>query len=93
MAAGGFDKRRSNQATIEVIRLNYDGTVTKRDLDVDFAKGITEKNNPTLRNNDVVIVNRNILTAVSDTLITVFSPIGALTGFFNFANIFGAFRN
>ncbi len=92
LAAGGFDKRRANQATIEVIRLNYNGTVTKRDIDVDFAQGITEDNNPILRNNDVVVVNRNILTAASDTLITVFSPIGAITGFFNFFSIFGVFN-
>ncbi|ACK65563.1 polysaccharide export protein [Rippkaea orientalis PCC 8801] len=91
LAAGGFDTRRADQGTIEVIRLNYNGTVTKREIDVDFAQGITEANNPILRNNDVVIVNRNLLTTVSDTLVTVFSPLGALTGLFNFFNIFGAF--
>ncbi|MEA5509869.1 SLBB domain-containing protein [Crocosphaera sp. UHCC 0190] len=88
LAAGGFDTRRANEATIELIRLNPNGSVTKREIDVDFAQGITETDNPTLRNNDVVVVNRNILTTVSDTLVTVFSPIGALTGFFNFFNVF-----
>ncbi|MDJ0729335.1 MAG: SLBB domain-containing protein [Crocosphaera sp.] len=88
LAAGGFDKRRSNSATIELVRLNPNGTVTKRDIDIDFARGIAEGDNPILKNNDVVIVNRNFLTAASDTLITVFSPIGALTGFINFFNVF-----
>ncbi len=88
LAAGGFDERRANSATIELVRLNPNGTVTKRDIDVDFAQGITDGENPTLRNKDVVIVNRNILTTASDTLITLFSPIGALTGFFNFFTIF-----
>lgn len=88
LAAGGFNKRTANEATIELIRLNPDGTVTKRDIDINFAQGISDEDNPTLRNNDVVVVNRNLLTVVSDTLITVFSPIGALTGFFNFYRIF-----
>ncbi|MGK7940669.1 MAG: SLBB domain-containing protein [Crocosphaera sp.] len=88
LAAGGFDQRRANSASIELVRLNPNGTVSKREIDVDFAQGITDGNNPTLRNKDVIIVNRNILTTASDTLITVFSPIGALTGFFNFFTIF-----
>ena len=90
LAAGGFDQRRANKATIELVRLNPNGTVSKREIDVDFAQGIADGDNPTLRNKDVVIVNRNILTTASDTLITVFSPIGAITGFFN---IFNLFRN
>lgn len=93
LAAGGFDQRRADQGTIEVIRLNYNGTVTKRDIEVNFAQGITDGDNPVLRNNDVVVVNRNILTTVSDTLVTVFSPLGAITGFFSFFNIFGVFND
>ncbi|MDJ0842798.1 SLBB domain-containing protein [Crocosphaera sp.] len=88
LAAGGFDKRRSNSATIELVRLNPNGTVTKRDIDIDFAQDIAEGDNPILKNNDVVIVNRNLLTVASDTLSTIFSPIGALTGFINFFYLF-----
>lgn len=88
LAAGGFDQRRSNTATVELVRLNPDGTVTKRDIDINLAQGIEEGDNPILKNNDVVIVNRNLLTAASDTLTTVFSPIGALTGFINFFRVF-----
>ncbi|MEM8778655.1 MAG: SLBB domain-containing protein [Cyanobacteria bacterium P01_G01_bin.49] len=88
LAAGGFDQRRADSGTIELIRLNPDGTVTKRDIDINFAQGITEGENPILRNNDVVVVNRNLLTTASDTLITVFGPIGALAGFVNFFNLF-----
>lgn len=88
LAAGGFDKRRANGATIELVRLNPNGTVTRRDIDIDFAQDITEGDNPILKNNDVVIVNRNFLTAASDTLTTIFAPIGALTGFVNFFRLF-----
>ena len=88
LAAGGFDEQRANDATIELIRLNPNGTVTKRDIDINFAQGISEEDNPILRNNDVVVVNRNLLTTASDTLTTVFRPLGALTGFINFFNLF-----
>lgn len=71
LAAGGFDKSCADQGTIGVVRLNYNGTVTKRDIKVDFAQGITEANNPILLNKNVAVVNHNILTAVSDKLITV----------------------
>ncbi len=88
LAAGGFDQRRANDATVELVRLNPDGTVTQREIDINLAQGIAEGDNPILKNNDVVIVNRNLLTAASDTLNTVFSPIGTLTGFVNFFRLF-----
>ncbi|GBF82315.1 polysaccharide export protein [Aphanothece sacrum FPU1] len=93
LAAGGFDQRRAAQGTVELIRLNFNGTVTKQDIDIDFAQGIAENDNPMLKNNDVVLVNRNLLTVASDTLTTIFSPFGALTGFFNFANLFDSNNN
>ncbi|WP_013320855.1 polysaccharide biosynthesis/export family protein [Gloeothece verrucosa] len=88
MTAGGFDKRRANRSEIVLIRLNPNGTVTKRKIPIDFAAGIAGENNPPLRNNDIVIVNRNGITATTDTLNTVLSPLGTISGFANFVNIF-----
>lgn len=93
LAAGGFNKRRAKQGIVEVIRLNENGTVIKKDIPVDYSEGLTSANNPALRNNDVVIVNRNALTAASDTLTTVFSPFASLTGILGILNIFGVFDN
>jgi polysaccharide export outer membrane protein len=89
LTAGDFDKRRANQSTVELIRLNPNGTVTKTAINIDFSQGINEKTNPILRNNDVVVVNRSGLAATTDTLGTVLSPFTGLTGFFNgFFNLF-----
>lgn len=85
LAAGGFNVRASKR-TVNLVRLNPNGTVTKRDVDVDLAQGINESNNPTLRNNDVVVVRRSTLATVGDTLGTVLNPVGS------FLNIFSIFR-
>lgn len=89
LTAGDFDKRRANQSTVELIRLNPNGTVTKNSINIDFSQGINEKTNPILRNNDVVVVHRSGLASATDTLGTVLSPFTGLTGLFNgFLNLF-----
>lgn len=85
LAAGGFDTQRARKGTVELVRLNPDGTVSKRKIPVDFANGINEQTNPPLQNDDVVIVGRSGLTKVSDTLSNVLAPIGAVF------RIFGGF--
>ncbi|MEO0770685.1 MAG: SLBB domain-containing protein, partial [Cyanobacteria bacterium J06649_4] len=87
LAAGGFNTRAS-QGSAELVRLNEDGTVERTEIPVDFAQGLSEENNPLLRNNDVVIVNRNGLAAVSDTLGSVLNPLGGVFSLFRFFNIF-----
>lgn len=87
LAAGGFNNR-ARRGTAELVRLNEDGTVNRTAIPVDFAEGISEENNPLLRNNDVVIVNRNGLASVSDAIGTVVNPLGGLFSIFRFFNIF-----
>jgi polysaccharide export outer membrane protein len=88
MAAGGFEKRRANETEVILIRLNPNGTVTQRSIPIDLSQGITKENNPTLQNNDVIIVNRNWLTSATDTVNTILSPVGAVFGIANFINVF-----
>jgi polysaccharide biosynthesis/export protein len=86
LAAGGFNDTRASRAAVDLIRLNPDGSVTKRVVRIDFAHGINEETNPILRNNDVVIVSRNGITKTSETLGTVAAPFGII---FNFLRLFG----
>lgn len=88
LAAGGFDKNRARQGSAELVRIQDDGTVIRETIPVDFAEGIDEENNPLLRNNDVVIVNRNGLAALTDTLGTVAAPLGGFFSIFRFFDIF-----
>lgn len=68
LAAGGFDDPRAQTGQVAFIRLNPDGTVTNRTINVNLAAGIEEENNPALRENDIVIVSRSGLTRSSDFL-------------------------
>jgi polysaccharide export outer membrane protein len=68
LAAGGFDHPRARTGRVTLVRLNPDGTVMNRDLRVDFTAGLNDENNPTLRNNDIVLVSRSGITRASDFL-------------------------
>ena len=81
LTAGGFN-RRARKGTVELIRLNDNGTVTQQAIDVDLAAGINPENNPTLRPNDTVVISTNGLNRVTDTLGTVLSPINSGFGLF-----------
>ena len=77
LAAGGFDQSRAKTGSVQLVRLNPNGTVSKREIDVDFAENPSEENNPTLHNNDVIVVGRSTTAAVGDTVGAVMSPIFA----------------
>ncbi|MFM5945756.1 MAG: SLBB domain-containing protein, partial [Dolichospermum sp.] len=80
LAAGGFNDSRASKGSVELIRLNANGTVTKRPIKVDLSKGINEETNPILRNNDVVVVDRNVLAKTGDRVNTVAGPLGTILG-------------
>ena len=80
LAAGGFNDSRASRGSVELIRLNANGTVTKRPIKVDLTKGINEETNPILRNNDVVVVDRNTLAKTGDRVNTVAGPLGTILG-------------
>ncbi len=85
LAAGGFNNR-ARRGTVQLIRLNPDGTVSQREISVDFAQGISAENNPALRPNDTLVVGRSGLASVSDTLGSLLSPI---TGVFSIFRLLG----
>ncbi|XGV95864.1 MAG: polysaccharide biosynthesis/export family protein [Leptolyngbya sp. BL-A-14] len=81
LAAGGFKPGRARK-NVELIRLNPNGTVDRRTIAVDFSQKLDEKNNPPLRSNDVVVVNRNGIAKIGDTVGTVLGPLGGILGLY-----------
>ena len=79
LAAGGFNNR-ARQTSVDLVRLNSDGTVTRREIDVDLAQGVNEETNPVLRNNDVIVIKRSNLANITDGLRQILSPLNAIFG-------------
>lgn len=84
LAAGGFNDARASRNTVDLIRLNPNGSVTKREVKVDFTQGINEQNNPILRNNDVIVVNRSGAAKTGDSIGVISGPIGTILNFIRF---------
>ncbi len=84
LIAGGFDNVRSNKNEVDFIRLNPNGTVTKRMIKLNFARGIDPENNPRLQNNDTIVIGRNNLTRVGDGFSTILAPFGGLLNIIKF---------
>ncbi|MGC1308439.1 MAG: SLBB domain-containing protein [Phormidesmis sp.] len=73
LAAGGFNQRSSQ--TVELLRLNPNGTVTQRQVEIDLNEGIDPEKNPLILNNDVVVVGRNGRARFADSVGSVLGPI------------------
>ena len=84
LAAGGFNNARARRGRVELVRLNANGTVTKRKIKIDLSAGINEKTNPILRNNDVVLVRRSGIARVSDPIGLISGPIGTFVNLIRF---------
>lgn len=74
LQAGGFT-RQANRRRVELVRLNPNGSVTRRDVSIDLSRGIDEKGNPLLQNGDVLVVDRSGLAKTGDTIQNVLGPV------------------
>lgn len=89
LSAGGFDPIRADKGEVNLVRLNTDGTVNEREIEVDLSEGLNETNNPALLENDVIVVGRSGLASFSDSAGLVTNPIGRiLSTVFGIFNIF-----
>lgn len=79
LAAGGFKDPRAQTSSVDLVRLNPNGTVERRTLEVNLADSPNEETNPILRPDDVVMVARNNIAATSDFLTLLLSPITSVT--------------
>ncbi|MEG4487677.1 polysaccharide biosynthesis/export family protein [Microcoleus sp. D2_18a_B4] len=93
LTAGSFNQLRAKKDKVELLRLNPNGTVSRRTIEVDFAQGLNPNNNPTLRNNDVILVARSGYARVADNINTFLQPItGVATGINTVSGVFTGFQ-
>jgi len=81
LAAGGFNTR-ARRGEVQLIRLNPDGTVSRRAIDVDFSNSANLDSNPPLRPGDTVVVGRSGMASLSDALSQVAIPLGIMLRLF-----------
>lgn len=75
LAAGGFHSTRANRQTVELIRLQPNGTIARRTVAIDLTADINEATNPIVHPNDVIIVDRSSFTRTTDTITQVTAPL------------------
>jgi polysaccharide export outer membrane protein len=93
LTAGSFNQLRANTDRVELLRLNPNGTVSRRTIEVDFSQGLNPNNNPTLRNNDVILVARSGYARVGDNINRFLQPIaGAVNGITAVSGVFTGFQ-
>ncbi|MEG5172105.1 polysaccharide biosynthesis/export family protein [Microcoleus sp. B3-D7] len=93
LTAGSFNQLRAKKDKVELLRLNPNGTVSRRTIEVDFAQGLNPNNNPTLRNNDVILVARSGYARVADNINSFLQPItGVATGVNTVSSVFTGFQ-
>ncbi len=89
-AAGGLNTARSNPNSIKLYRLNPDGSIKKRIISFNPSSKVNEKNNPALRDGDIVLVGKNSWTATNDKLKNIVQPISPIL---NAATVYRLFQN
>ncbi|MEG4628996.1 SLBB domain-containing protein [Microcoleus sp. AR_TQ3_B6] len=88
VAAGGFNKARAQMDSVDLIRLNPNGTVSKLTVKVNFSATANQETNPKLQNNDVIMVRRSGRATFSDNVGGTLAPLSPLLGIFRLFNIF-----
>ena len=84
LASGGVT-RRGSVKRVDLIRMDREGRTTVKQLRYDPNAVLSSANNPPLRNGDVVVVDRNNLTKVTDGMNDALQP---LTPIVNAASVF-----
>jgi polysaccharide export outer membrane protein len=82
MFAGGFTGR-ARRRSVELIRLNVNGTVSRRRVEIDLDQSINEDSNPILQSQDVILVNRSLEARITDTIGNILSPINSIFSLFD----------
>ena len=76
--AGGPKDLKANKATVELLRINRNGTASRKRIRINLSQEISQELNPPLMNQDIVYVRSNILNKVGTGLGTISESISPL---------------
>ena len=78
LAAGGTDTWRANTSRVQLVRINRNGSLTRRAFALSLNTPPSNENNPPLRDRDTVIITRSNLAKFSDTLDAIGQPLSSV---------------
>ncbi|MBD1857794.1 MULTISPECIES: polysaccharide biosynthesis/export family protein [Leptolyngbya] len=81
LAAGGF-ARGARKSSVEFIRLQPNGAVDRRRVDIDFSRGIDQAKNPPLQAGDTIVVGKTGLQSVAEGIGSFLGPALGIFGIF-----------
>lgn len=90
LAAGGVKDWRANTSSVQLVRINRNGSVFRGAYPLNLNEGASSAANPPLRNRDTVVVGRTVMAKVSDGLTAIGTP---LTGLVNILALVQLLRN
>ena len=82
LSAGGPLAWRANKGNIILMRVNKNGTITKKRYKIDLNSNVSYRKNPPLQDKDIVYVKSSVLNKVSTGLSAVTEPISPLINAF-----------
>ena len=74
LLAGGPIAWKSNKNNVELVRVNRNGTISKKKFKLDFSENVSNENNPPLSNNDIIRVKSSFINNVGEGLATITKP-------------------
>ena len=75
LLAGGFKEIKASKHKVQLLRMNRNGSATLKRISVNINSGISLKNNPPLKNGDIVKVGSSSFGKAANTLRTISEPI------------------
>ena len=88
-SAGGLKSDRSNPNSINLFRINLDGSINRRVISFNPYSDVNDKNNPALRDGDIVLIKRNKWTKNNDRLRNFVRPISPILNAATVYKLFG----
>ena len=87
LAAGGPTNWRANKGNIQLIRINRNGTATAKKYRINLNQGVSEDNNPLLKDGDTILVQRNRLAFGSDIVDSIATPASKIVNIYSLVKI------
>ena len=89
LKAGGIEPVRGSLARIAVVRTERDGSTSVKKLTYSPDALLSNPNNPPLRQGDIVVVDRNIRTQITDGLNAALEPLNPIVDAMSILRVLG----